>query len=58
MGLESGCLGVVEDAESLNAPAVRATVYSFAALLLFSSFMLSIGAFVAKQPMKRYGTAG
>ena len=47
---------VVEDAESLNAPAVRASVYSFALLLLFSSFMLSITAFVAKLPMKRYGT--
>jgi phosphate ABC transporter permease protein PstC len=46
---------IVEDAESLNAPAVRATVYSFAALLLFSSFMLSIGAWLAKQPMKKYG---
>jgi len=47
---------VVEDAESLSAPAVRASVYSFALLLLFSSFMLSITAFVAKLPMKRYGT--
>jgi len=46
---------IVEDAESLNAPAVQATVYSFAALLLFSSFMLSIGAWLAKQPMKKYG---
>jgi phosphate ABC transporter permease protein PstC len=48
---------VVEDADSLNAPAVRASVYSFAAVLLFSSFMLSVAAFVAKQPMKRYGSA-
>jgi phosphate ABC transporter permease protein PstC len=46
---------VVEDAESLNAPAVRASVYSFALVLLFSSFMLSVAAFVAKQPMRRYG---
>jgi phosphate transport system permease protein len=46
---------IVEDAESLNAPAVRASVYSFAALLLFSSFMLSISAWLAKQPMKKYG---
>jgi phosphate transport system permease protein len=46
---------IVEDAESLNAPAVRATVYSFALLLLFSSFVLSIGAWLAKQPMKKYG---
>ena len=46
---------IVEDAESLNAPAVQATVYSFALLLLFSSFVLSIGAWLVKQPMKKYG---
>jgi phosphate transport system permease protein len=46
---------IVEDAESLNAPAVQATVYSFALLLLASSFFLSIAAWVAKQPMKKYG---
>jgi phosphate transport system permease protein len=46
---------IVEDVESLNAPAVQASVYSFALLLLFSSFVLSIGAWLAKQPMKKYG---
>jgi phosphate ABC transporter permease protein PstC len=46
---------IVEDAESLQAPALRATVYSFALLLLFSSFMLSVAGFIAKQPMKKYG---
>jgi phosphate transport system permease protein len=46
---------IVEDAESLNAPAVQASVYSFALLLLFSSLVLSIGAWLAKQPMKKYG---
>jgi phosphate ABC transporter permease protein PstC len=49
---------IVEDAESLNAPAVQASVYSFALLLLFSSFALSIGAWLAKQPMRRYGVRG
>jgi phosphate ABC transporter permease protein PstC len=47
---------IVEDAESLNAPAVQSSVYAFALLLLLSSFALSIGAYLAKQPMKRYGT--
>jgi phosphate transport system permease protein len=47
---------IVEDADSLNAPAVRSSVYAFAFVLLFSSFMLSVAAFIAKQPMKRYGT--
>jgi phosphate transport system permease protein len=46
---------IVEDVESLNAPAVQASVYSFALLLLFSSFVLSIGGWLAKQPMKKYG---
>jgi phosphate transport system permease protein len=34
---------------------VRASVYSFALLLLCSSLFLSIAAWVAKQPMKKYG---
>src|SRR5215470_14409833 len=46
---------IVEDAESLNAPAVQATVYSFALLLLFSAFTMSFCAWLAKQPMKKYG---
>jgi phosphate transport system permease protein len=46
---------IVEDAESLNAPAVQASVYSFALLLLCSSLFLSIAAWLAKQPMKKYG---
>lgn len=46
---------IVEDAESLNAPAVQSSVYAFALLLLFSAFVLSIGAWLAKQPMKKYG---
>jgi phosphate ABC transporter permease protein PstC len=46
---------IVEDAESLQAPAVRSTVYAFALLLLVSSLFLSLAGFVAKQPMKKYG---
>jgi phosphate transport system permease protein len=46
---------IVEDAESLQAPAVRSTVYAFALLLLFSSLFLSLAGFIAKQPMKKYG---
>jgi phosphate transport system permease protein len=46
---------IVEDAESLQAPAVRSTIYAFALLLLFSSLFLSVAAFLAKQPMKKYG---
>jgi phosphate ABC transporter permease protein PstC len=46
---------IVEDAESLQAPAVRSTIYAFALLLLFSSLFLSVAGFLAKQPMKKYG---
>jgi phosphate ABC transporter permease protein PstC len=46
---------IAENVESLNAPAIRSSVYAFALLLLFSSFVLSLGGFLAKQPMKKYG---
>jgi phosphate ABC transporter permease protein PstC len=46
---------IVEDAESLQAPAVRSSIYAFASLLLFSSLFLSLAGFLAKQPMKKYG---
>ena len=46
---------IVEDADSLNAPTVQASVYAFALLLLFSSLLLSLAAWAAKQPLKKYG---
>jgi phosphate ABC transporter permease protein PstC len=46
---------IAENVESLNAPALRSSVYAFSLLLLFSGLMLSIGGFLAKQPMKKYG---
>ena len=46
---------IVEDADSLNAPAIRSTVYAFALLLLLSSLVLSLGGWLAKQPMRKYG---
>ncbi len=46
---------IAENVESLNAPALRSSVYAFSLLLLFSGFVLSIGGFLAKQPMKKYG---
>jgi phosphate ABC transporter permease protein PstC len=46
---------IVEDADSLNTPAISASVYAFALLLLFSSLVLSLAGFIAKQPMKKYG---
>jgi len=46
---------IAENVESLNAPAVRASVYAFALVLLFSSLALSVTGYLVKQPMKRYG---
>jgi phosphate transport system permease protein len=34
---------------------VRSSIYAFALLLLFSSLVLSLAGFLAKQPMKKYG---
>ncbi|HST56627.1 MAG TPA: ABC transporter permease subunit [Solirubrobacteraceae bacterium] len=45
---------IVENAEALNAPAVRSTVYAFALLLLFSAFALSLSAYLVKLPLRRY----
>jgi ABC-type phosphate transport system permease subunit len=45
---------IVRDAESISAPALHATLYAFAALLLFSSFVLSLGAYLVKLPLRRY----
>ena len=47
---------IAENVESLNAPAIRSSVYAFALLLLLSSLVLSLGGHLAKQPLKRYGT--
>jgi phosphate transport system permease protein len=46
---------IAENVESLNAPAIRSSVYLFALMLLFSSLVLSVGAYLAKQPMRKYG---
>jgi ABC-type phosphate transport system permease subunit len=41
--------------EGLASPALASTLYAIAAILLISALVLSIGAFVAKQPLKKYG---
>ncbi len=49
---------VVEDSESINAPAMQASLYAMALLLLIGGFVLSLASWVAKQPLKKYGTRG
>lgn len=46
---------IATNSESLNSAALRSSLYAFASLLLLSSFALSLGAYFAKQPMRKYG---
>jgi ABC-type phosphate transport system permease subunit len=46
---------IVDNAEGLSVKPFGQTIYAFAALLLLSSFVLSVGGWLAKQPLKRYG---
>jgi phosphate transport system permease protein len=47
---------VVENAESINAPAMQSSLYAMALVLLLGAFFLSLGSWIAKQPLKKYGT--
>jgi len=47
---------IVDNAEGLSVKPFGQTIYAFAAILLVSSFFLSFAGWVAKQPLKRYGT--
>jgi phosphate transport system permease protein len=42
--------------EGIGSPSLLATVYAFAALLLFSAFMLSVAGYLIKLPLRRYQT--
>src|SRR3954454_3623244 len=46
---------ILQNAEELTSPPMRATLFSIAAVLLFSAAMLSFIGWAVKQPMKRYG---
>ena len=46
---------IIRNTEALNSPAMKATLYAIAAVLLFSTAMLSFIGWAAKQPMRRYG---
>jgi ABC-type phosphate transport system permease subunit len=49
---------ILKNTEELTSPPMRHTLFAIAAVLLFSSAMLSLAGFVAKQPMKRYFNVG
>jgi phosphate ABC transporter permease protein PstC len=46
---------LVENVEGLSVAPFGETLFGFAAVLLVSSMFLSIGGFIAKQPMRKYG---
>jgi phosphate transport system permease protein len=52
--LETLAAEIVRQAEDLSAPALHSTLYAFAALLLFSSFALSIASLLIRLPLRRY----
>jgi phosphate transport system permease protein len=45
---------IIDQGENLTEPAVRASVYSFALLLMFSGFMLSLGSRLVRRPLRKY----
>jgi phosphate transport system permease protein len=46
---------IVDNAEGLSVKPFGKTIYAFAAVLLVSTFFLSLAGWAAKQPLKRYG---
>ncbi len=45
---------IVDYHEGISAPPLSAALYAFALLLLFSAFVLSIGGYLIKLPLRRY----
>jgi len=49
---------IVDYHEGIGAPPLRAAVYAFALLLLFSAFVLSVAGYLIKLPLRKYQTRG
>jgi ABC-type phosphate transport system permease subunit len=49
---------ILQNTEELTSPPMKHTLYAIAALLLFSSVMLSLVGWAAKRPMRRFHQAG
>lgn len=45
---------IVDYHEGVGAPALNSTLYAFAALLLFSAFVLSVAGYLIKLPLRKY----
>ncbi len=49
---------IIDFHEGIGAPAIKSTLYAFAAVLLFSAFMLSVSGYLIKLPLRRYQVTG
>jgi phosphate transport system permease protein len=49
---------IVDYHDGVGAPALKSTLYAFALLMLFSAFVLSVGGYLIKLPMRRYQVRG
>jgi phosphate transport system permease protein len=49
---------ILDFREGIGSPPISATVYSFALLLLFSAFALSVAGYLVKLPLRKYQTRG
>jgi len=49
---------IVDFREGLASPPLKAAIYSFALLLLFAAFSLSIAGYLVKLPLRKYQTRG
>jgi hypothetical protein len=49
---------IIDFSEGIGAPALDSTLYAFAALLLTSAFVLSIGGYLIKLPLRKYQVRG
>lgn len=49
---------ILDFREGIGSPSLNAAVYSFALLLLFSAFFLSVAGYLVKLPLRKYQTLG
>jgi phosphate transport system permease protein len=49
---------ILHNTDELSSPPMKHTLFAVAAVLMFSSLMLSLGGWAARQPMNRYFLVG
>jgi phosphate transport system permease protein len=50
--------GIVDFHEGIGSPPLKSALYAWALVLLFSAFVLSVGGYLIKLPLRRYQTRG